>query len=115
MIHQPECSEFSNKFEKEVTLHLSLRKSQCDLLAQSTGHSGVGYVRDHLANLSYLSTCHISSPLHSPTYSGQNPAIPDSPIGISGIAFIFFTMYFTLYRTILNGLVAHPGSGVTRI
>jgi hypothetical protein len=55
------------------------------------------------------------SPLHSPTYSGRNPVIPASPIGISGIPFIFFTMYFTLYRTIPNGLVAYPAGGVTRI
>jgi hypothetical protein len=96
-------------------LHLSLKKSQCDLLAWSAGYLGVSYVRDHLANLSYLSTCHILSPLHSPTYSGQNPVIPVSPIGISRILFIFFIMYFTLYKTIPNGLVAHLGSGVTGI
>jgi hypothetical protein len=55
------------------------------------------------------------SPLHSPTYSGRNPVIPASPIGISGIPFIFFTMYFTLYRTIPNGLVAYLAGGVTGI
>jgi hypothetical protein len=56
-----------------------------------------------------------SSPLHSSTYSSWNLVILASPIGISRIPLIFFTMYFTLYRTILNGLVAYPGSGVTRI
>jgi hypothetical protein len=38
-----------------------------------------------------------------------------SPIGISGIPLIFFTMYFTLYRTIPNGIVAYLAGGVTRI
>jgi hypothetical protein len=47
-------SEFSNLFEKEVMLHLSSRKSQCDLLARSAGRSGVGYVRDRLANLAVV-------------------------------------------------------------
>jgi hypothetical protein len=55
------------------------------------------------------------SPLHSPIYSGWNPVIPVSLIGISRILLIFFTMYFTLYRTILNGIVAYPAGGVTRI
>jgi hypothetical protein len=71
-------------------------------------------------NMVYLLTKNISmpkerSPLHSPTYSGRNRVIPVSPIGISGIPLIFFTMYFTLYRTILNGIVAYPAGGVTRI
>jgi hypothetical protein len=54
-------------WREKVMLHLSSRKSQCDLLAWSVGCLGVGYVRDHLANLSYLSTCHISKEgkLHS--------------------------------------------------
>jgi hypothetical protein len=55
------------------------------------------------------------SPLHSPTYSSWNTVIPASPIGISRIPFIFFIMYFTLYRAIPNRLMAHLGSGVTRI
>jgi hypothetical protein len=50
----PLSSEFSNLFEKEVMLHLSSRKSQCDLLARSAGRSGVGYVRDRLANLAVV-------------------------------------------------------------
>jgi hypothetical protein len=50
--------------------------------------------------------------LHSPTYSGQNLVILVSPIGISGILLVFFTI---LYRTILNGLVAHLANGVTGI
>jgi hypothetical protein len=57
----------------------------------------------------------IKSPLHSPTYSSQNPVIPASLIGISRIPLIFFTMYFTLYKTISNGIVAYLAGGVTGI
>jgi hypothetical protein len=64
---------------------------------------------------SYWLITELRSPLHSPIYSSWNLVIPASPIGISGILLIFFTMYFTLYRTILNGIVAYPAGGVTRI
>jgi hypothetical protein len=74
---------------------------------------------DVCSNEKYLLIHNLSigfeSPLHSPIYSGQNLVIPASPIGISGIPFIFFTMYFTLYRTIPNGLMAYSAGGVTGI